>query len=176
VERFRVNIVGLGIKVHQFEYAFGDEFFKQFGDNLISRGSFKADVTINKHETFLEVHFDIKGTAQLVCDRSLEVFDYPIEAKKMVVFKYGEEDREVTEEIMMIHRDTVSLELGQYIYEFIALAVPMKKLHPRFREEDIDDEDESEEENGKIIFTSTTDEENKDEITDPRWDILKKLK
>jgi len=175
VERFRVNIVGLSVKVHHFEYTFGDEFFKQFGDNLISRGSFKADVAINKHETFLEVHFDIKGTAKLVCDRSLDVFDYPIEAKKMVVFKYGEEDREITEEIMMIHRDTVSLELGQFIYEFIALPVPMKKLHPRFRDEDFD-ENESEEENGKIIFSSTTEEKKKDEITDPRWDILKKLK
>jgi uncharacterized metal-binding protein YceD (DUF177 family) len=175
VERFRVNIVGLSIKVHPFEYTFGDEFFKQFGDNPISRGSFKADVAINKHETFLEVHFDIKGTAQLVCDRSLEVFDYPIAIKRMVVFKYGEEDREITEEVMMIHRDTVSLELGQFIYEFIALAVPMKKLHPRFEDEE-NDEDEIDEENGKIIFSSTTDEENKDEITDPRWDILKKLK
>jgi uncharacterized metal-binding protein YceD (DUF177 family) len=175
VERFRVNIVGLSVKVHHFEYTFGDEFFTQFGDNLISRGSFKADVAINKHETFLEVHFDIKGTAKLVCDRSLEVFDYPIKIKRMVVFKYGEEDREITEEVMMIHRDTVSLELGQFIYEFIALAVPMKKLHPRFEDDD-SDEDESEEENGKIIFSSTTDEETKDEITDPRWDILKKLK
>jgi uncharacterized metal-binding protein YceD (DUF177 family) len=103
------------------------------------------------------------------------VFDYPIKIKRMVVFKYGEEDREITEEVMMIHRDTVSLELGQFIYEFIALAVPMKKLHPRFEDDD-SDEDESEEENGKIIFSSTTDEENKDEVTDPRWDILKKLK
>ena len=35
----------------------------------------------------------------------------------------------------IIQRDTAWLELGQYIFEFIALAIPIKKLHPRFQEE-----------------------------------------
>lgn len=175
MENFRVNIVGLSNKVHHFEYTFGDEFFKRFGENLISKGSFRADLAINKHETFLEVDFDIKGTARLICDRSLEEFDYPISIHRMVVFKYGDEDREITEEIMLIHRDTVSLELGQFIYEFLALAVPMKKLHPRFEEEN-EESEQSDEENGKIIYSSAADEEEKDETTDPRWDKLKKLK
>lgn len=67
----------------------------------------------------------------------------------------------------MIHRGTETLELGQYIYEFIALAIPMKKLHPRFQDEP-DDE-------GSIIYTSDTDKKEEEEI-DPRWEKLKKLK
>ena len=49
------------------------------------------------------------------------------------MFKYGDKDEEITDEIMIIHRDTATLELGQYIYEFIALAIPLKKLHPKFQ-------------------------------------------
>ena len=74
---------------------------------------------------------------------------------------------------MTISRDTVSLELGQYIYEFIALAIPLKKLHPRFQEEA--DEGDAE---GKIVYSSSaepTETKNGEEI-DPRWNILKKLK
>jgi uncharacterized metal-binding protein YceD (DUF177 family) len=73
----------------------------------------------------------------------------------------------------MIHRDSDHLELGQYIYEFIGLAIPMKKLHPRY-EGELDLEDESE---GKIIYTSGSDSGDEgDEDIDPRWEQLKKLK
>ena len=123
------------------------------------------------HETFIETDFKISGAAHLICDRSLEPFDFPIESKNKIVFKYGNEHQEITDEIITIPRDTATLELGQYIYEFIALAIPLKKVHPKFQD---DAEDESE---GKIVYTSEATEEKKDEEdTDPRWNILKKLK
>lgn len=78
---------------------------------------------------------------------------------------------------MLIHRDTVSLELGQFIYEFISLTVPMKKLHPRFTEDEEDEDEESE--TGKIVYSSSSNEENDredDDDIDPRWEKLKKLK
>ena len=163
----RINIVGLHNKVHHFEYEIGDAFFAEYGTDLLNKGDFTVHVTLDKHETFLETRFRIVGTATLTCDRSLDAFAYPIEIDKMVIFKYGEETKEISDEVMMIHRDTVSLELGQYIYEFIGLAIPMKKLHPRF-------EDESEEED-TIVYSSAP-EENAGEETDPRWEKLKKLK
>jgi len=177
VDTYRVNIVGLSSKIHHFEYEFGDEFFQRYGGELISKGSFIAKVTIDKHETFLEVDFNITGTAQLICDRSLEAFDYPIQIQKMVVFKFGDEDREITEEIMLIHRDTVSLELGQFMYEFISLEVPIKKLHPRFIEDEETEDDENE--SGKIVYSSSSidqDDKKEDDDIDPRWEKLKKLK
>jgi uncharacterized metal-binding protein YceD (DUF177 family) len=126
---------------------------------------------LDKRETFLDVEFGIKGVAKLVCDRSLEPFDFPIDTTSKVVFKYGEEDVELTEELVVINRETASLELGQYIFEFIALAIPMKRLHPKFQDEE-DDEIE-----GKIIYTSGDGEnDSDDENIDPRWEQLKKLK
>jgi uncharacterized protein len=177
---YSINIVGLSNKQHQFHYEFGNEFFKEYGADLISEGAFVVDLLLDKHETFLEAEYKIKGSARLICDRSLEPFDFPIELTRKIVFKYGDRDEEVTEEIMIIHRETATLELGQFIYEFIALAIPLKKLHPRFKdeedEEEVDDEDLS---TGKIVYSSEAGEDDKkdgnDEI-DPRWNILKKLK
>jgi uncharacterized metal-binding protein YceD (DUF177 family) len=82
------------------------------------------------------------------------------------MFKYGPEPAELSDEIIIITRDQDKLELGQYMYEFISLEIPIKKLHPKFRDEE---EDESE---GKIVYKSESD--NND--TDPRWDKLKNLK
>lgn len=170
---YSINIVGLSNKEHHFHYEFGDEFFGKYGTNLISEGRFHADLLLSKHETFIEVEFKLSGTARLVCDRSLEPFDYPIESTNKIVFKYGDEHQEITEEIVIIPRDTATLEVGQYLYEFIGLAIPLKRLHPKFQDDsDLDDDSE-----GKIVYSSGTSEEKKDEEEiDPRWNILKKLK
>lgn len=173
VAAYSINIVGLSNKEHQFQFELGDEFFRIYGTDLVSQGKFRVDVTLAKRETFIEVEFKIDGTARLICDRSLEPFDYPIESTNKIVFKYGEEFQEMTEEIIIIPRDTAKLELGQYMYEFIALGVPMKKLHPKFKDEDGDEETSE----GKIVYSSgTSPEKNDEEEIDPRWNILKKLK
>lgn len=167
MKAFGINIIGLSNKIHQFDSEFGDEFFRLYGSDLVSTGPFRADVTLNKHETFIEADFVVKGKVHLVCDRSLEPFEYPISIKRRIVFKFGDHDEEITDEIVMIHRDTATLDIGQYIYEFIGLSVPLRKLHPKFQNEEETTE-------GGIIYTSGGGSDEPE--SDPRWDILKKLK
>jgi uncharacterized metal-binding protein YceD (DUF177 family) len=66
--------------------------------------------------------------------------------------------------------------VAQYIYEFIGLAIPMKRLHPRFEEEEQEDEDIE----GILIYSTKKEgddpEDEEDEKIDPRWDILNNLK
>lgn len=166
MESFRINILGLSLSVHHFQYEFGNEFFRKYDKGLVSEGNFTVDVVLDKRETFLETDFKIVGSVKLVCDRSLDEFDYPIDITRKIIFKYGDQDMEVSEDVMMIAHGTESLEIGQFIYEFIALAIPMKKLHPRFQ-------DESDEEG--IIYSSGPAEEKKEDEVDPRWEMLKKL-
>ena len=175
VRAFSVNIVGLKNTVHHFDFEVGNDFFERYGTELLSEGALKAEVVLDKRETFIEARFLIRGHVKLVCDRSLDPFDYRIDTERKLVFKFGDANEELSDEIVLIHRESESLELGQYIFEFIALEVPMKKLHPRFEEEEDDDENVG----GKIIYSSAKaedDESGEDGNTDPRWDILKKLK
>jgi uncharacterized protein len=169
---YKVNIIGLSNKIHQFHYEIGDAFFREYGTGLVSQGTFTADVTLDKRETFIEARFVISGKANLVCDRSLDPFQHPVKVDKKVVFKYGDANEELSDEIIMIHRDSDSLELGQYMYEFIGLEIPIKKLHPRYAGERDDDSE------GKIIYTSGPEgsKNGEDEDIDPRWEQLKKLK
>jgi len=168
---FQVNIIGLSQKAHQFDFEFGDEFFEHYGRSLLEHGHFKAVVTLEKSETMLEGRFQVTGTAGLICDRSLEPFDYPMEIDRMIRFKYGPEEKELSDEIVLISRDRQRLDLGQYIYEFIGVTIPMKRLHPKFKD------DELEESEIQLVYSSPIDETEKEEGTiDPRWEKLKKLK
>ncbi len=171
---FGVNIVGLSNAIHHFDFECGDMFFSKFGNTLVPEGKFNVNVALDKHETFIEAEFNITGVARLVCDRSLEAFDQPIKTNHKIVFKYGDKDEELSDEIVIIHRDTAKLELGHFCFEFIALAIPLKRLHPKFMEEE-DEEDDIE---GKVVYSTGPSEEeetkSEDEI-DPRWNILKNL-
>ena len=173
---FSVNIIGLSKKAHLFEYELRDAFFEKYGTEVVSGGEFNAQVTLDKRETFIEADFKIDGKAHLICDRSLEPFDFPLHIDRKIVFKYGEEAQEISDEIIIITQDQDKLELGQFMYEFIVLAIPMKKIHPSLRTEDTDGENDDE---GKLIYTSSTstdDDEDDDGEIDPRWEQLKKLK
>jgi uncharacterized protein len=171
VKGFSVNIIGLSNKAHTFDFQLDDSFFGRYGTEIVSSGRLDAIVVLEKHETFIEADFSIKGHVRLTCDRSLEAFDEPLDIHKKVMFKYGETPGELSDEIVIISRDATSLELGQPMYEFIALAMPIKKLHPKFRNE----EAEGEGEEGRIVYSAST-EKGKNGDVDPRWDALKKLK
>jgi uncharacterized protein len=171
---FLVNIIGLSKKAHHFQFELKDGFFEHYGKEVLSSGDFDAEVSLDKRETFIEADFKISGFAKLICDRSLEPFDYPININHKVIFKYGDEPQEISDEIVIITRDQDSLDLGQYMYEFIVLAIPIKKLHPDLNEEEEENDDDS---NVKIVYSTTTEEEEKkEEAIDPRWEKLKKLK
>jgi uncharacterized metal-binding protein YceD (DUF177 family) len=172
LKAFRVNIIGLSLKAHHFDFTLGDAFFTEYGADQVAGGELVAAVALDKKETFIEAHFRIQGQVGLVCDRSLEPFDLALDINKRIVFKYGEEETELSDEIIVIRHDRTFLDVGQYFYEFIVLEIPMKKLHPKFRDAEAGDDND-----GKLIYTSPADPESgDDDVIDPRWEQLKKLK
>lgn len=180
--QFDIDIIKLSNSVHDYEFDLDSSFFEDFEDSFLHKGTLKVHVSLDKSSTLIKAGFDIEGVVELICDRSLEPFDENISVHESLIFKYGAEFSELTEEIITIPRDLPTLNVAQYIYEFIGLAVPMKKLHPKFRtEEENEEEDESE---GILIYTTRTAEEADDEPEpdtdnepkDPRWEILNNLK
>jgi uncharacterized metal-binding protein YceD (DUF177 family) len=174
--QYFISVANLAEKTHFYEWEGGKKFFDSFENSIVEQGDFMAKVTLEKSSTMLQLYFDIKGTLVLTCDRSLEEFEFPFHTQQKLILKYGEEDEQLTDEIEIINRDTQEINVSQYIYEFIGLATPMKKLHPKFQSED----DEVENESSTLVYSSDESSEN-DEIeentkTDPRWEILKKLK
>lgn len=166
---FTINIQGLSHKPHRFDFSVGDDFFTHYGNSLLEGGRFEAIVNLDKRETLMEADFGIKGSARVVCDRSLEPFDFPMDLHRKILFKFGTETKELSDEISELARDQTTLDLGQYIYELITVNLPMKRLHPRFK--DLESEEEI-----RLVYSSPADESNKEETVDPRWEKLKKLK
>lgn len=173
---YDIHIVGLDNKRHEYDFTSGDSFFAALEQDLIKKGQVKTHLTLDKSETMLRLDFHIVGTVEQTCDRSLDEYDEPIDTQQMMLLKFGDHNEELSDDIELIERNTATINVAHYIFEFIGLALPMKRLHPRFRDED---EGEDDEQNGKVIYRS--DPETDDEADgqpaniDPRWDALRRL-
>ncbi|MCP4460328.1 MAG: DUF177 domain-containing protein [Cytophagales bacterium] len=163
---FQVNIPSLKLGHHQFQYEINDEFFGQFENSLVDKGNGKVELNLKLSETMMVLDFNLDLKVELVCDRSLDTFSYPIKTQEELIVKFGEENEELSEELIVISEDTQLLDVAPYIQEYIGLSIPMKKLHPRY---------DGKETPPLIYQTEVNEEESKDEI-DPRWEALKKLK
>ena len=175
LNEFDINLVNLKDKNHEYDFVIDNGFFELFEQNLVNGGALNAHVVLDKSPLLLNLAFNIKGTVNLTCDRSLEDFDYPVDIKENLLIKYGDQEMELDDNVLQILAGSQKINLAQHLFDYIGLAIPMKKLHPRFAS------DEAEE--GDILIYSTTTavddtetaEPGTDEPIDPRWDILKNL-
>jgi len=167
LKKYKIEIFGLKNGTHQIDISFDEEFFAEFENSLISKGKGTCDLELVKSDSMLTLIFNIEGSIELECDRSLELFDYPIAVEKSLIYKYGEEEQELSEDVYVIPKGTQEINIATFLYEMITLEIPMKKLHPKFQGDDKEDE---------VIFSSDEKEEEKSNKVDPRWEALKKLK
>ncbi len=177
LSKFNIDIYGLEERPYEFDYVLGDAFFEQMPQDMVGRGDFKVHLRLEKSSTMIQLWFAIDGNAELICDRSLEPFEEPVHTKDKLILKFGDHDEDLTEEISVINRNTGRINVANYIFEFIALALPMKKIHPDLRGQD--EEDNDDDRAGTIIYSSEKNEataQNEEPKIDPRWEALKKLK
>lgn len=170
LKKYNISIAQLENKAYSFEMDGDAEFFKQLEIDAVETGSFQAAIELNKSETMINLAVKIKGNLKLICDRSLDEFDFPFTTDDKIILKFGDHDEDLADGIRIINRNTQQLNIAQDIYELIMLSVPMKKLHPRFQTTD------NNEEEGFMVYSTLSDEPKNEIIEDPRWAILKKLK
>jgi uncharacterized metal-binding protein YceD (DUF177 family) len=174
LEAFQIPIIALEDKSYHYAFSGDDSFFAAFEQDWVEKGQFTVSADLTKSALMIQVQMNITGTIELICDRSLEAFDYPFEVNEKLIFKYSDHSEDLGDNLFLLDRKEPKLNLSQDIFDFIALEVPMKKLHPRFlEEEDVASED-------VFIYTTERADEKpastKEEVIDPRWAALQKLK
>jgi uncharacterized metal-binding protein YceD (DUF177 family) len=148
------------------------EFFKEIDLVGLQSGSFEAAIELSKSENMLNLAIDLKGTLALVCDRSLDDFEQPFSSHEKLILKFGDHDEELDNGLRLIHRGTQRISLHQDLLDMVILAVPMKKLHPRFANAEPDNSQ------GSIVYQTKADKPQQatKPSSDPRWEALKNLK
>jgi uncharacterized protein len=165
-----IPLSGLKEGLHTFDFEIGDEFFEDFEESEIKEGRLSSVVELVKRSSHLELSVKISGTVLVSCDRCLEMFDWPIESENRLLVKLGKSISDDDPDIISLPSDEHELDIKQYLYEYIHLALPIKRVHP----DDKNGKSTCNPEMLKKLRELLVDEEN-EQTTDPRWDELKKL-
>lgn len=157
---------GLEIGEYQYDFVVEDKFFEQFAFQDIHHGKVLLSLKVEKESRLMVLLFHFTGTVQLICDRCLDEYSQPVQGDFRLIVKQGERKEEISDELVTIPYEESYLNIGQYVYEFIRLLIPMKRVHP-------DDENGNTTCNIEMLTKLETFEKTK---TDSRWDALKGLK
>ena len=150
-------------------------------ENEVKKGKVKVDLALRRASMMFELDFQIKGVVSVPCDRCLEDVEIPIETQNRLVVKFGDEYAEESDELVVVPEEEGVISLAWYMYEFIALAIPMKHVHaPGECNEAMasilsehmaisSDEEDWEEDEEEDVSDDTNNP------IDPRWNALKGL-
>jgi uncharacterized metal-binding protein YceD (DUF177 family) len=166
--KFTIPVYGLKPGRHIYEFDINNKFFDKFDESEVKEGDLSAVVEAEKKSSHIELLIKISGKVKICCDRCLEMFNQELESENRLVVKFGKIRDESDPDILTIPADENELEMDQYIYEFINLALPIKRVHP----DDENGNSTCDPEMLKKINEHLSSEEGEE---DPRWNELKKL-
>ncbi|GAA4892282.1 DUF177 domain-containing protein [Flaviramulus aquimarinus] len=172
LKEFTIPFVGLKEAKHQFEYKVERAFFEYFEYEDFNDVKIKVDLELEKKTTLLELHFKISGWVNVNCDLTNEPYNQTIENEFDLVVKFGNAYNDEHIDILILPHGEYEVNIQQYIYELVILAVPVKRIHPGVEDGTLDSDilEKLEELSPKL-----KDSKDKEEGIDPRWNTLKKL-
>jgi uncharacterized metal-binding protein YceD (DUF177 family) len=171
LKEFAIPFSGLKQGKHEFGFQIKDGFFESFEYDDINGANIDLQVSLHKMSTMLELEMVAKGTVNVNCDVTNEPYDQDISATLGLVVKFGEEYNDDNDEILILPHSEHQINIAQYVYEMLVLAIPLKRVHPGV----LDGSLESEALKKLEELHPKEEKENTENDTDPRWDILKKL-
>lgn len=173
LQEYRIPFTGLKLGKHEFNYEVNESFFKEFEYSLVKNGDLTVALELDKQETLLILKFRISGEIKLSCDLCLA--DYPsmvdIEERQIVKFSGDEHLEDDTEEIIVLSRNEVEIDVSGLIYEYINLAVPYIS-----RCEDEGNTPWCDKEMIEKLRQLSGEHKEETDNADPRWEALKNIK
>jgi len=167
LRQFVIPFRGLKPGEHPYDFEIDDLFFASFEYSELKKGQIHVHLNVIKEETMLIFQFTINGKITVPCDRCFEPVEIPVEGDEELIIKFGVDFHEESESIQVIPEGETQIDVSSFIYEYIHLLVPARKIHP----EDNEGNSSCDPDIIKRIDTWVQPSE-----PDPRWDALKKLK
>lgn len=167
LKEYILNFVGLKLGLHHFEYLITNSFFEAMQSEETLNTNIKLDLEFDKQVNLMTLKFNFSGNFETICDRCADPLTIPVEFSETLYFNISENETSGDDDdVISISPSDYEIDISQFVYEFIMVSIPMKRVH-------LDDAE------GNSLCNEETlrlFEESKSKSIDPRWEILNKLK
>ena len=168
LEQFKIDLKGLKDELTQLSFDLNKDYFEALDETDVDNGALHVSLSIRKASGFFELHFHTVGTVDIPCDRCLDLMEQPIETDNRLVVKLGSTAREEDDTVVVDENEGI-LDTSWYIYEFIALAIPIQHVHAPGKCNPAMTQVLEE------LSADRSGDEESDDAIDPRWEKLLKL-
>lgn len=109
-------------------YELDDAYFKAIAAPDVQRGTLALHLKAKRIGDLYELDFHVEGAVYVACDICLEEMEQPILNDGKLTVRLGDENVEDGDMVIVDKEDGV-LDASWYVYELIALAIPIKHVH-----------------------------------------------
>ena len=168
IESFKIDLKALPQGTSILEFKLDDSYFKAIDAPDIQRGELSSSLSIRRTDDFFELNFHTEGIVHIPCDICLDDMEQSIETDDRLLVRFGEDYSEEDDLVIVAENEGI-LDVAWFIYEFIALNIPIKHVHAPGKC------------NPAMIemlqeHSAARSGEEEEETVDPRWAALLKLK
>lgn len=166
-----IQFSGLKPGKYEYEYHLDKTFFEGCQNEELREGNVVFRVILEKTERTMLFHFSFHGNVNTVCDRCLGEMELPVEGKETLCVRFSDTDSSDDENVAVLPENAFQIDLAQWLYEYVAVCIPIQKVHPEGQcDEEMlgyisDEHKETDEEEGDL----------KEGEIDPRWKVLGQL-
>ena len=128
--KFNILFVALKQGKHSFVYKIDNTFFEAFNFYDFLGADVLVNLNFEKTATLFKLNFVANGSIRVACDLTNEPFNQPVNTALNLVVKFGDAFNDDNESILILPQQAYQLNVAQYIYEMLVLAVPAKHVHP----------------------------------------------
>lgn len=128
--QYDIHFVGLLLGQHNFQFEADEKFFALFPESPVKTGDVKVELQFDKQTAHFELKFNLQGHVQVECDRCTATINYPVINTFTLYVKFEDENISIEnepEDLIYISRTESTLNVAQYIYEFIIISLPIVK-------------------------------------------------
>jgi uncharacterized metal-binding protein YceD (DUF177 family) len=128
--QYIIQFKGLKEGVHDFNFIITKPFFLEFEHLEAQDGNLEVAVEVTKKTNLLDLIISFSGYIQVQCDRCLDYFKLPVAFEDQLLVKLAENPNDTDDDMVFLYPDESKLDLKHYLYEFISLSIPYRKVHP----------------------------------------------
>ena len=114
--------------VRRYEYVLDNDFFVSIDAPEIQKGKLHVDLTVKKSMGVFVLTFHTEGSVVVPCDRCLDDMDILVNTDDELKVKLGAAFSD-EDDIVVVPEEDGYINVAWFMYEFIALSLPMKHVH-----------------------------------------------
>ncbi len=134
MKEFTIPFLGLKVGKYDFRFEVKDKFFEAFDYSEIQKADIQLEVEVEKQSSMMVLNFTLHGNVVLLCDRCGDEVGKQISSENRLVIKFGDKTGSTDFDVFVLGPGEAEVNLAQFIYEYVHLALPARRVHDRMED------------------------------------------